>query len=166
MIEFQSKKVVQFGHFSSDLSQQKEFAADQPTDQPPDDSSDLFWSHRLNHPCKNQTDGYQVHQKRKKRRVEELADLIVKGLSQRQLIHHVRNQWGLCREQARCYIHEARALVEQDLGDLDRADMLASKVQMLEQMATDAVAAGHESNAIGVIRLLNELVGFGAGRSN
>ena len=44
--------------------------------------------------------------------------------------------------------------------------MLASKVQMLEQMATDAVAAGHESNAIGVIRLLNELVGFGAGRSN
>ncbi|KZR90714.1 hypothetical protein MITS9509_02611 [Synechococcus sp. MIT S9509] len=38
--------------------------------------------------------------------------------------------------------------------------MLASKVQMLEQIATDAVAAGRENNAIGAIRLLNELVGF------
>ena len=42
-------------------------------------------------------------------------------------------------------------------------DMLAAKVQMLEQIATDAVAAGRESNAIDAIRLLNELVGFGAG---
>ena len=41
---------------------------------------------------------------------------------------------------------------------------LASKVQMLEQIATDAVAAGRESNAIGAIQLLNELVGFGAGQ--
>ncbi len=44
--------------------------------------------------------------------------------------------------------------------------MLASKVQILELIATDAVAAGRESNAIGVIRLLNELVGFGAERSH
>ena len=51
-----------------------------------------------------------------------------------------------------------------DLSDIDSADMLAAKVQMLEQMATDAVAAGRESNAIGAIRLLNELVGFGAGQ--
>ena len=36
--------------------------------------------------------------------------------------------------------------------------------RMLEQIATDAVAAGRESNAIGAIRLLNELVGFGAGQ--
>ena len=36
---------------------------------------------------------------------------------------------------------------------------------MVEQMATDEAAAGCESNAIGAIRLLNELVGFG-GRSN
>ena len=50
-----------------------------------------------------------------------------------------------------------------DLGELDRVDMLAAKVQMLEQIATDAVAAGRESNAIDAIRLLNELVGFGAG---
>jgi hypothetical protein len=42
--------------------------------------------------------------------------------------------------------------------------MLAAKIQMLEQMATDAAAAGRESNAIGAIRLLNELVGFGAGQ--
>ena len=36
---------------------------------------------------------------------------------------------------------------------------------MVKQMATDAAAAGCESNAIGAIRLVNELVGFG-GRSN
>ena len=35
---------------------------------------------------------------------------------------------------------------------------------MVEQMATDAASAGCESNAIGAIRLLNELVGFGAGQ--
>ena len=47
------------------------------------------------------------------------------------------------------------------IDTIDRADMLASKVQMLEQIATDAVAAGRESNAIGAIRLLNDLVGYG-----
>jgi len=31
--------------------------------------------------------------------------------------------------------------VRADLGDLDRADMLAAKIQLLEQMASDAAAA-------------------------
>ena len=39
--------------------------------------------------------------------------------------------------------------------------MLASKVQMLEQIARDSVASGRENNAIGAIRLLAELTGFG-----
>ena len=97
-------------------------------------------------------------------RVEELANLIVKGLSQRQLMLHVTDVWGLSSEQASRYVREARDVVKADLSDIDRVDMLASKVQMLEQIATDAVAAGRESNAIGAIRLLNELVGFGAGQ--
>ncbi len=94
-------------------------------------------------------------------RIEALADLIVKGLSQRQLMRHVTESWGLSSVQASRYVREARDVVKADLGDIDRVDMLASKVQMLEQIATDAVAAGRESNAIGAIRLLNELVGFG-----
>ena len=97
-------------------------------------------------------------------RVEEVANLIVKGLSQRQLMHHVTGSWGLSAELAHRYIREARDVVKADLSDIDRIDMLASKVQMLEQMAVDAAAAGRESNAIGAIRLLNELVGFGAGQ--
>ena len=48
-----------------------------------------------------------------------------------------------------------------DLVDMDRSDMLASKVQMLEQIARDSVASGRENNAIGAIRLLAELTGFG-----
>ncbi|QNI55915.1 hypothetical protein SynBIOSE41_03442 [Synechococcus sp. BIOS-E4-1] len=74
------------------------------------------------------------------------------------------NSWGLSSEQASRYVREARDVVKADLSDIDRVDMLASKVQMLEQIATDAVAVGRESNAIGAIRLLNELVGFGAGQ--
>jgi len=42
-----------------------------------------------------------------------------------------------------------------------RQYMLASKVQMLEQIARDSVASGRENNAIGAIRLLAELTGFG-----
>ena len=110
--------------------------------------------------------GKRCSKKEKRRRVDELADLIVKGNSQRWLQHHVCDSWGVCRETARVYIHEARAIVREDLADIDRADMLASKVQMLEQIATDAVAAGRESNAIGAIRLLNELIGFGAEKSH
>ena len=45
---------------------------------------------------------------------------------------------------------------------MDRVDMLASKVQMLEQIARDRVASGRENNAIGAIRLLAKLTGFGA----
>jgi hypothetical protein len=51
--------------------------------------------------------------------------------------------------------------VKDDLVDLDRTDMLASKVQLLEQIARDSVASGRENNAIGAIRLLAELTGFG-----
>ena len=51
--------------------------------------------------------------------------------------------------------------MKDNLVDLDRADMLASKVQMLEQIARDSVASGRENNAIGAIRLLAELTGFG-----
>ena len=107
-----------------------------------------------------------MHEKGENRRVEEIADLIVKGLSQRQLIHHIRNTWGLGDDSATNYIREARDVVKADLGNIDRVDMLAAKVQMLEQIATDAVAAGRESNAIGAIRLLNELIGFGAKKSH
>ena len=101
--------------------------------------------------------------KEKLRRVEEIADLLVKGLSQRQLINHVRDDWGLSGDQATRYIREARDLVKSDLDDVERADLLAAKIQMLEQIASDAVAAGRENNAIGAIRLLNELVGLGRG---
>jgi hypothetical protein len=99
--------------------------------------------------------------KEKLRRVEELADLLVKGLSQRQLINHERDNWGLSGDQATRYIREARDVVKSDLDDVERADMLAAKIQMLEQITSDAVAAGRENNAIGAIRLLNGLVGLG-----
>ena len=69
--------------------------------------------------------------------------------------------WGLSDDSASKYIREARDLVKADLGDIDRSDMLASKVQMLEQIARDSVASGRENNAIGAIRLLAELTGFG-----
>ena len=96
--------------------------------------------------------------KEKLRRVEELADLIVKGWSQRQLLSHVRDFWGLCGDSARRYVREARDLVISDLGEIERADLLAAKIQMLEQIAADSMAAGRENNAIGAIRLLNELI--------
>ena len=51
--------------------------------------------------------------------------------------------------------------MKEDLVDLDRTDMLPSKVQLLEQIAHDSVASGRENNAIGAIRLLAELTGFG-----
>ena len=98
----------------------------------------------------------------KKARVEELADLIVQAYSQRELKRHVQQRWGLSEDSANLYIREARDVVKDDLVDLDRTDMLASKVQMLEQIARDSVASGRENNAIGAIRLLAELTGFGA----
>ena len=97
----------------------------------------------------------------KKARVEELADMIVKGYSQREMVRHVRETWGLSDDSAAIYIREARNVVKEDLVDIDRVDMLASKVQMLEQIARDSVASGRENNAIGAIRLLAELTGFG-----
>lgn len=75
----------------------------------------------------------------------------------------MREDWGLSGDQATRYIGEARDLVKSDLDDVERADLLAAKIQMLEQIAADAVATGRENNAIGAIRLLNELVGLGRG---
>jgi hypothetical protein len=51
--------------------------------------------------------------------------------------------------------------VKDDLFDIDRIDMLASKVRILGQIARDSVASGREINLIGAIRLLAESTGFG-----
>ena len=83
----------------------------------------------------------------KKARVEELADL--------------RETWGLCDDSANLYIHVARDVVKDDLFDIDRIDMLASKVRILGKIARDSVASGREINLIGAIRLLAESTGFG-----
>ena len=99
--------------------------------------------------------------KEKLRRVEELADLLVKGLSQRQLINHVRDDWGLSGDQATSYSHEARDLIKSDLDGVERDDLLAAKIQLLEQIAAVLVAAGRKKNTIGAIKQLNELVGLG-----
>ena len=114
-----------------------------------------FTSGRLNYMGKKCTSA------EKKARVEELADMVVKGFSQRELMRHVQESWGLSSQRSQAYIREARDVVKTDLVDIDRADMLASKVQMLEQIARDSVASGRENNAIGAIRLLAELTGFG-----
>ena len=97
----------------------------------------------------------------KKARVEELADMVVKGYSQREMNRHVRETWGLSDDSATNYIREARDVVKSDLVDIDRTHMLAAKVQLLEQIARDSIASGRENNAIGAIRLLAELTGFG-----
>ena len=98
--------------------------------------------------------------KEKLRRVEELADMIVKGKSQRQLMQYVQNSWGLSTQRSCAYIREARDVVKADLARVERVDMLASKIQMLEAMAEKAMREGRENNAIGAIRLLSELVGL------
>ncbi len=97
----------------------------------------------------------------KKARLEALADLIVKGYSQRKLIRHVRDTWGLSEAQTTIYIRESRDLVKAEVNRVERADMLAAKIQQLEDIAIKSVDSGQHSNAIGAIRLLNELVGFG-----
>ena len=100
--------------------------------------------------------------KEKRARVEELADMVVKGYSQRELIRHVRDSWGLSDDSAAIYIREARMVVQNDLKDIDRPQMLSAKIQQLEQIARDSIASGRENNAIGAIRLLSELVGLEA----
>lgn len=99
--------------------------------------------------------------KEKQRRVEQLADLVIKSWPQRQLTRFATESWGLSSERARHYVREARDLVKDDLTTIDRADMLAAKVQTLEAIIDKSTTEGRESNAIGAIRLLNELVGFG-----
>ena len=104
--------------------------------------------------------GKRASQKEKIARREELADMIVKGFSQRELMRHVQGTWGLSSQHSQACIRDARDLVKSDLSDVDRQDMLAAKIQQLEQIARDSIASGRENNAIGAIRLLSELVGL------
>lgn len=104
--------------------------------------------------------GRKCTKKEKTARTEELADMIVKGYSQRELMRHVQETYGLSSQHSQACIREARNLVKSDLSDIDRQDMLAAKIQQLEQIARDSIAQGRENNAIGAIRLLSELVGL------
>ena len=59
----------------------------------------------------------------RRQRIAELVNLIVKGLSQQQLLHHESNTWGVSSEQASRYVHEASDAVKVDLSDIDQLQL-------------------------------------------
>ena len=67
---------------------------------------------------------------------------------------------GALGRSATRYIKQAREVVKDDLKDLDRADMLRKDSDAGADRRCVA-AQGRENNAIGAIRLMNELIGFG-----
>ena len=71
----------------------------------------------------------------RRQRIAELVNLIVKGLSQQQLLHHESNTWGVSSEQAFRYIHEASDAVKVDLSDIDQLQ-LSKKVRGKKQLVT------------------------------
>ena len=71
----------------------------------------------------------------RRQRIAELVNLIVKGLSQQQLLHHESNTWGVSSEQASRYVHEASDAVKVDLSDIDQLQ-LSKKVRGKKQLVT------------------------------
>jgi len=71
----------------------------------------------------------------RRQRIAELVNLIVKGLSQQQLLHHESNTWGVSSEQAPRYVHEASDAVKVDLSDIDQLQ-LSKKVRGKKQLVT------------------------------
>ena len=91
-------------------------------------------------------------------RRQQALKLLGEGWGTSELTAKLSGEWGCSRRQARRYVAHAHAELMADLDDVQAANVLATLINRLEQVARLAAESGQHGAAVGAARLLAELV--------
>ena len=96
-------------------------------------------------------------------RVDFAVRMLLKGHSCSRVVAELADSAGISRRQGRRIVNRAFAELKHDLDDaeVDRVEVLAQTIHMLQEGAAKAFAHNHVSAMVGCIRELRELIALG-----
>lgn len=74
------------------------------------------------------------------------------------VVAELSERWGISRRQARRIVSRAYTELRDDLGTIERPEMMARCILWLETAIEGSLQAGHGSAAVGGVRLLADLL--------
>ena len=100
----------------------------------------------------------RVTKAEKERRVQEAQQALIDGYGTSTLASHLSEKWGCTRRNALYYIHKADLRLQKDLKKVDKRDITARLINLLELNIQKSMRQNNYGAAIGGIRLMKDLV--------
>lgn len=91
-------------------------------------------------------------------RIETVLRMIIDCKRRSEIIAFSRETWGIGQAMTNKYIERARLILREDYSH-ERADFIAAKLGVLEKVIQASLETGQNSNAVGAIRLMGDLIG-------
>ena len=91
-------------------------------------------------------------------RVETVLRMLIDCKRRSEIVIYSRENWGVGTAMTDQYIERARKLLREDYAQ-ERADFIASKLGVLEKIINASMETNQNSNAVGAIRLMTEMIG-------
>ena len=91
-------------------------------------------------------------------RVDKVQQLLVMCTSPSDIKRFAATEWGAAPRTVDTYIQRARQQLREDCA-IERSDFIAARLQTLDKVVQEAMAAGQHSNVIGALRLALEVTG-------
>ena len=100
----------------------------------------------------------RVSKAEKERRIQEALQALIDGYGTSTLASHLSEKWGCSRRNALYYIKKADLLLQKDLKKVDKRDLIARLVNLLELNIQKSMRQNNYGAAISGIRCLKDLV--------
>ena len=100
----------------------------------------------------------RVTKAEKERRIQETLQALIDGYGTSTLASHLSEKWGCTRRNALYYIHKADLRLQKDLKKVDKRDITARLINLLELNIQKSMRQNNYGAAIGGIRLMKDLV--------
>ena len=100
----------------------------------------------------------RVTKAEKERRIQETLQALIDGYGTSTLASHLSEKWGCTRRNALYYIKKADIRLQKDLKKVDKRDITARLINLLELNIQKSMRQNNYGAAISGIRCLNDLV--------
>jgi hypothetical protein len=95
------------------------------------------------------------------KRVDRAARLLLEGCSASSVVAQLSESEGISTRQARRIVKVAYQQLAADVSEIDRRELTAQTVHILQMAMKSALASGHASAVAGCAKTLMELIGLG-----
>ena len=100
----------------------------------------------------------RVTKAEKERRIQETLQALIDGYGTSTLASHLSEKWGCTRRNALYYIHKADLRLQKDLKKVDKRDITARLINLLELNIQKSMRQNNYGAAISGIRCMKDLI--------